>query len=224
MQEKAVFDVSGMTCSSCAQGINRHLTKKGLHDIDIDFESGIVEVSIDEKTSREDIIREINSLGYQARLKGDLFETSGFIVWIKTLEARFILSLLFTTPLLLHMYMSLPLLHDPLFQFLMCLPVFIIGLIHFGRSAWGSVKHSQPNMDVLIMLGSGAAFIYSFVGWILYAGSPEVHNFLFFETCATIITLVLLGNIIEKRSLKRTQSALEALSKIQPLHARLNRQ
>ncbi len=216
MQEKAVFDVSGMTCSSCAQGINRHLQKKGLKEIDIDFESGMVEVVLNDRITEEEVIKEINSLGYTARKQGSPVPTSTLLLWFQSLEARFAISLIFTFPLFLHMYVSWQPLQLPLTQFILCLPVLLIGIFHFGKSAWGSVKHGQPNMDVLIMLGSGAAFLYSVVGWMINGNNQSLHNYLFFETCATIITLVLLGNIIEKRSLKKTQHALEELSKIQP--------
>ena len=65
------------------------------------------------------------------------------------------------------------------------------------------------------MMGSGAAFIYSLVGTYLYSGTHEVHNYIFYETTATIITLVLLGNVIEHRSVKQTTSAIGELSKLQ---------
>ena len=73
-------------------------------------------------------------------------------------------------------------------------------------------------MDVLIMMGTTAAFAYS-LGTILNWGTDEVHQFLFFETTATIITLVFLGNLLEKRSVKQTTSAIKELSAMQKLIA-----
>ncbi|MFN8153156.1 MAG: cation-translocating P-type ATPase [Bacteroidia bacterium] len=219
MSEKTILEVTGMTCSSCAQGINRHLTKKGLKDVDINFESGEVEVDLQHLLSAEEVIAEIRSLGYGARLKGESESGQTIWNWFSKLESRFIIALFFTVPLFLHMFSGLSLLHEPLVQLFLCVPVFIIGLIHFGKSAWGSVKHFQPNMDVLIMLGSGAAFLYSVLGLLLYSSTGELHQYLYFETTATIITLVLLGNIIEKNSLKKTQNALSALAKLQPAKA-----
>ena len=60
-------------------------------------------------------------------------------------------------------------------------------------------------MNVLIFIGSSAAFIYSIFGWIIFGESTETHNYLFFETSATIITLVLLGNVFRKINLYRKQ-------------------
>jgi Cu+-exporting ATPase len=71
-------------------------------------------------------------------------------------------------------------------------------------------------MDVLITIGSGSAMIYSIVGSVLFYGTPQAHHYLFFETAATIITLVLLGNVIEQRSVKETGSAIRQLGALQP--------
>ncbi|MHB8209448.1 heavy metal translocating P-type ATPase, partial [Mucilaginibacter sp.] len=79
----------------------------------------------------------------------------------------------------------------------------------------GSVKNGVPNMDVLIFVGSSAAFIYSLVGTIENLGE----QYQFYETCATIITLVLLGNVFEKRSVTQTTSAVKDLVKIQQVTA-----
>jgi Cu+-exporting ATPase len=83
--------------------------------------------------------------------------------------------------------------------------------MQFGKSAFGSVRIGVPNMDVLIFIGSTSAFIYSIIGMYLYE-AHEAHNYLFFETTATIITLVLLGNVLEHRSVKQTTTAIKDLS------------
>ncbi|MFX3626102.1 MAG: heavy metal translocating P-type ATPase [bacterium] len=104
----------------------------------------------------------------------------------------------------------------PEVQFVLCLPVMVIGITHFGKSAYHSTRVGAPNMDVLIFLGSVSAFVYSIWGSIEFNGLPEQSNYLFFETAATIITLVLLGNVFEHRAVKRTTTAIEDLNKLQP--------
>jgi Cu+-exporting ATPase len=111
-------------------------------------------------------------------------------------------------------------LQDPLLQFTLCVPVYIIGLLYFGKSAWSSLKIGIPNMDVLIFIGSSAAFIYSIYGWLIFGGETEMHNYLFFETTATIITLVLLGNVLENKSVKKTTTAIKELVAIQEVIAK----
>jgi Cu+-exporting ATPase len=220
MQEKIVLNVSGMTCSSCAQGIHKHLAKKGFEEIQVNFEGGEVEFVVPENSSTEKAIREINSLGYSASNKGDVVKSSKLQQVLQNPTLRFLICCLFTVPLLAHMFVDYPLLHQPSFQFLLSTPVFLIGVFHFGKSAWGSVKSGSPNMDVLITMGSGSAYLYSIAGWIIYGRSENVMQYMFFETTATIITLLLLGNLIERSTLKRTQSSLEFLTRIQPQTAR----
>jgi len=220
--EKAILKVEGMTCSSCAQGISRQLQKKGLQEVLVSFDSGEVEFTATGAEQLQTAIDEITGLGYKVikeaagNGKKGMFEIAG------KMEFRFALCLVFTLPLVAPMFFhGLDFLHRSLVQFILCLPVLITGILVFGRSAWGAIRSRQPNMDVLISIGSLSAFVYSCAGWALYSGTPEVIDYLFFETTAVIITLLLLGNLIERRSLKKTQEALTHLSQMQPRLARL---
>ena len=217
--EKTVLNVEGMTCSNCALGISKYLQKQGLQDVNVDFSSGEVEFEAIEKNKIPELIKGINKLGYHVvntSLSGEKEGTRRFF----TTEKKFFISLFFTLPLFLHMFLPFHLLHDPWFQLMLATPVYLIGVFHFGRSAWASLKTGIPNMDVLIFIGSSAAFFYSLTGTILYAGTDAVNNFLFYETAAVIITLVLLGNLLEQKSVARTTSAVEDLAKLQPLIAK----
>ncbi|HKR04157.1 MAG TPA: cation-translocating P-type ATPase [Bacteroidia bacterium] len=218
MPERTTINVEGMTCASCAMSITRLLEKKGLKEVNVNVATGEVAFA-DGNISLTEITSGINNLGYNVVKKsegGVAAKEKG----LSALEKKFLIALGFTIPLLAHMVFHWKPLHHPLVQMILCIPVIIIGLSHFGKSALASLKHGIPNMDVLIALGSTMAFIYSVFGMILYNGSPDVQKYLFFETAATIITFVLLGNIIEKRSLKQTTSAIEELSKLQPLTAK----
>ena len=77
----------------------------------------------------------------------------------------------------------------------------------------------MPNMDVLVFIGASAAFVYSIIGWVFY--TDTVHDYLFFETCSSIVTLVLLGNYLEEYTVKTTASSLSALIKLQKTNAKL---
>lgn len=135
-------------------------------------------------------------------------------------EKKFWWSAIFTVPLLLHMVLPFSFLHNPVVQLLLCIPVMIIGWSFFGKSAWGSVKAGLPNMDVLVFVGSASAFIYSVAGMVMYSDTQEVHQYLFFETAAAIITFMMLGNVFEQRSVRRTTFALHELNKLQPQTAK----
>ena len=118
------------------------------------------------------------------------------------------------------MFISWNLLHDPIFQIVASLPVYVVGFSYFGRSAYHSVKNGVPNMDVLIFVGSFSAFVYSIAGLFMFWGTHDIHNYLFFETGTTIITLVLLGNLMEKNAVKRTTNEMNELNKLRNIKAR----
>ena len=213
--EHITLKIEGMDCANCALGITRKLGKSGHEDIHVDFATGEASLVMAENATLNDVIHDIEKLGYHV-VKGE--EKRQFF----GIEAKFWFCLVFTVPLFFG-HMLFP--HDswianPWTQLLLCIPVFAVGVMHFGKSALGSVKSGVPNMDVLIFIGSTAAFGYSLAGMLTVNDPHLVHNYMFFETAATIITLVLLGNVLEHRSVKRTTSAISELSSLQPETAR----
>ena len=213
---KITFLVDGMTCSNCALGIKKHLISKGLKNPEVSFSTSEVSYNSD-KYSENQVKDFIKNLGYTIIEKDNKIKYS-------VQEKLFLFSSIFTFPLLLHMFLPQgSILHDPIVQFIICTPVFVCGFYFFGKSALKSIKSATLNMDVLITLGSTAAYIYSTYGCFFYNGTEDVHNFLFFETSATIITLVLLGNVLEKRSVKQTTTSIEELSNIQITQAKIER-
>lgn len=219
MSDKTLLNVEGMTCSNCALGVSRMLEKKGLKDVSVDFTTGEVTFEEIEAEKLPEVISGIRQLGYSVTEPEAGGTGAAKENFYRSLEFRFLISVVFTLPLLLHMFVHHPLLHNPWFQLFMAFPVYLIGMFYFGKSAWNSLKTGIPNMDVLITIGSSAAFLYSVAGMVLHLGTPEMQQFLFFETAATIITLVLMGNIIEKRSVKKTTTAIRELAAMQPAFA-----
>jgi Cu+-exporting ATPase len=206
------LNVTGMHCNNCALSIHRMLEKKGLQNILVDFAGEEVKFSTTDNAVIPGIINDIEGLGFHVV---DDIATHREKFYQKV-ENKLIFCAIFTAPLLLHMVLPWHLLHNSYFQLMLCLPVFAVGCVHFGKSAYNSVKGGVPNMDVLIFIGSTAAFIYSLVGTIKNLGEA----YQFYETCATIITLVLLGNLFEKRSVTQTTSAVKDLVKFQQVEAR----
>ncbi len=205
------LNVTGMHCNNCAISVHKLLEKKGLHHIFVDFASEEVKFSTPDEAVVPGVIKDIEGLGY--KVVADM--NNHHEPFYDKVENKFLFSLVFTVPLLLHMVLPWHFLHNPIVQLILCLPVFILGCLHFGKSAINSLKGGVPNMDVLIFVGSSSAFIYSLIGTVQHLGD----NYLFYETCATIITLVLLGNVFEKRSVSQTTSAVKDLVKIQLVNA-----
>ncbi len=199
-----------MTCNNCAAGISKSLKKAGFQDADASFIDGEVTFTLIEGRKAQEAIDNIEGLGYAVK-EGSAEGSRGLAL----IEKKFIFSVIFTIPLFMHMFVP----HDwwlnhPLVQIALCTPVYAVGFWHFGKSAWGSLKAGVANMDVLIFMGSSSAFAYSLVGTWMYWGSHEVHNYMFFETAATIITLVLLGNVLEHRSVQQTTKNLGELTRM----------
>lgn len=214
------LQVEGMDCSSCALGITKNLQKNGMENVYVDFATGEASFLLKDKSKLQTVINGIQSIGYKVVDSNYREEQEGKM---SIVEKRFYITLPFTLVLFLG-HMLLPhdfILNQGYVQLLICVPVFVIGIMQFGKSAWGSLKSGVPNMDVLIFIGSSSAFIYSIIGLILYSNSHTAHTYLFFETTASIISLVLLGNVLEHRSVKQTTSAIRELSAIQVSTAKI---
>ncbi|MFT4524407.1 MAG: Cu+-exporting ATPase [Granulosicoccus sp.] len=203
--------VEGMTCANCAQSLTKHLTSEGYSDVDVNFAKGELVMSSDQSVDLERLSKEIGKAGF--KYTGLKYEKQKG--GMSSIEKKFLFTLPFTIPLLLHMIPGVPFVGDPLVQLVLSLPVVILGWWHFGRSAFFSLKTGVPNMDVLIFIGSTAAFAYSLTGTLLFWETEAAHTYMFFETAATIVTLVLLGNVLEHRSVKQTTTAITSLEKLQ---------
>lgn len=208
-QATVALQVKGMNCANCALGIEKYLKKTGFEDARVDFTNEEVLFEQLDAEQLPEIIEGIESLGFEVV---DEEEGKEVEEGMSRLEKIFLFCLIWTLPLLLHMFVDWTWLHNPYIQLALSLPVFVAGMYHFGKSAWGSLKTGVPNMDVLISIGATAAFFYSLYGTLLQLGP----DFLFYETAASIITLVLLGNVMEHRSVKKTTSAIQELSSLQP--------
>jgi Cu+-exporting ATPase len=198
--------VEGMDCASCASNITKFLEKKGLQQVNVNFSSGDVEFEqpVDE-VPLELVVEGINKLGYH------VVQDDKKSFW--TLDRKLIFCAIFTIPLLgshLLMMAGIHVLQNGWVQFALALPVYIVGFLHFGKTSLGALRNRSTHMDILIFIGSTAAFVYSTIG--LLKNDPNLY---FFETSATIITLVLLGNWFEKRAVKQTTTAIEDLTKLQ---------
>ncbi|GAA4794467.1 heavy metal translocating P-type ATPase [Olivibacter ginsenosidimutans] len=207
-QDKLVeLHVTGMHCNNCALSVHKLLEKKGYANVFVSFANEEVKFTSHDEVNLPQVIDAIEGLGFKVQQENQEVK-SGFL---SEIEHKFLFALVFTIPLFLHMFLPFHWLHQPYVQLALCLPVFILGCAYFGKSAINSIKGGVPNMDVLIFVGSTSAFVYSLIGTLLALGP----SYLFYETTATIITLVLLGNVFEKRSVIQTTSAVKDLIKIQ---------
>jgi Cu+-exporting ATPase len=226
--EKIEWKVDGMDCTNCALTITRYLQKEGMKDVKVNFIGGDVNFELNGNKSKEELSKGIADLGYHVVDDGqqatDNRKTAnGWSIVRRPLSfanhlQRFIFCLPFTAVLMLHMLpWHIHFLMNPWIQLVICLPVFFVGMSYFGVSAFKSLRRGVPNMNVLIAIGALAAFIYSLVGTLGNYGM----DYVFYETTATIITLVFLGEWVEHKAVSTTQKELNKLAANQKLMANM---
>ena len=215
------WKVEGMDCANCALTISSYLKKQGMQEVKVNPVSGDVLFERNGSAVSDDALKKgISDLGYTVvGADADGHDHShphshGMNKFLRYL----LICLPFTLVLMLHMLpVHIHWLMNPWLQLALCLPVYIVGMNFFGRSALKGLVNGIPNMNVLIALGATAAFGYSLAGTLLNLGE----TYLFYETAATIITLVFLGNYLEDVSVATTQRALNKLAKSQQVMANM---
>jgi P-type Cu+ transporter len=219
--EKVQWKVEGMHCANCALTINKYLQKKGAANITVNPIDGDVRFDVNGGATNKQLAEGVESLGYKVQYtdKVKQKDKASFLTPVLTNDInRFWFCLPFTVLLMLHMFgLHIPVLMNPWVQLILALPVYTVGMMSFGKSGWKSLKNRLPNMNVLVSIGSSAAFLYSLIGTIFGLGE----GYLYFETTATIITLVSFGEYLEHASIKSTQKALKALVKSQKVMANM---
>ncbi|MCP3738107.1 heavy metal translocating P-type ATPase [Rossellomorea sp. BNER] len=228
MSEKAEFDISGMTCAACANRIEKRLNKlEGVQNATVNFalESAQVEYNPDE-VSVQDMKEAIKKLGYRLEQKQ---EAKGEKVdhrqkEIEKQKGKFIFSAILSLPLLWAMvshfeftsFIWLPeMFMNPWVQLALATPVqFLVGG-QFYVGAYKALRNKSANMDVLVALGTSAAYFYSIYLSILSIGSDAHMVELYFETSAVLITLIILGKLFEAKAKGRSSEAIKKLMGLQ---------
>lgn len=218
MNETVNWKVKGMSCTNCALTIHKYLEGRGLHNVKVNFIGGDVSFDKDERVAEKEIQKGIDALGYHVENGTGEESKPAKKFFINHLQ-RFLFCALFTLPLMLHMIpgVHIHVLMNPYVQLALTVPVYTVGMGFFGRSAIKSLLKGIPNMNVLIALGATAAFVYSLYGTL----TGQAENYMFYETTATIITLVFFGNYLEDKSVETTQTALKKLVVSQKITANM---
>jgi Cu+-exporting ATPase len=222
------FYVSGMHCASCAANIQRTLTKlPTVQSASVNFANEQATVILDNTQDqsakmKEHIEEAVAKLGYQAHMEQE--DTTDIahahhMEELGALRLQLKVSGVLTVLLLLGaMVPGTPIwLSHPLIQAVMATPVQFWAGRRFYQSAWSALQNRTTNMDTLIALGTSIAFGYSLVSLIFMSALEEMGLplHLYFETSATIITLVLLGKFLEIRAKRQASSAISELLNLQ---------
>lgn len=209
------LDITGMSCEACAARITKLLNKLPIEEAVINSitNSGVVHFK-NGLVTEEEIIKQVEKAGYGATVVKDEDNViNRDDKELKGLKRDLIISLIFTIPLFSAMFFHMAGMHIFLLngwvQLALAIPVqFYIGR-RFYKGAFNSIRGGGANMDVLIVMGTSAAFFFSLYHTII--GSSE----LYYESSAVIITLILLGKYFEKRAKTRTTDAINKLMELQ---------
>ena len=234
------FKISGMTCSACANRIEKVVSKMdGVKEANVNFATEKLSVSYDaDAINFGDIKAKVEKAGYKliredeqkVEEKRKKLDEKGKLLW------RLILSLIFAVPLLTitmgHMVgMPLPKIIDPMMnplnfaiiQLVLTIPVMIIGY-KFYYIGYKNLFKLSPNMDSLIAIGTSAAFIYSLYGtYKIYTGDGSYAMSLYYEAAVTILALITLGKYLEAISKGKTSQAIKKLMGLAPKTATIVR-
>ncbi|MGO2108459.1 heavy metal translocating P-type ATPase [Staphylococcus equorum] len=232
LTEKAELDVIGMTCAACSNRIEKVLNRDaGVEHANVNLTTENATIAYNpEMTSIDDLIKEIQKIGYDAKPKQAASEKSSQKEQeLKHKRTKLIISAILAAPLLLTMFvhlfgMQIPhIFMNPWFQFALATPVqFIIGW-QFYVGAYKNLRNGSANMDVLVALGTSAAYFYSLYEMIKWLNFTNYTPHLYFETSAVLITLILFGKYLETRAKTHTTNALSELLNLQAKEARVLR-
>jgi copper-exporting ATPase len=234
--KNSTFNVTGMSCASCARTVENALNKNEDIKASVNIATEKVNIEYDEnKYNFEKIKKIVENSGYglvetlSEEQKMQMYEDK-----IKSLKNKLILAAVFAIPLIYismgHMMgIHLPDIVNPkknaaiysIVQLLLTIPVVYAGKDFFIHGFKNLVRKS-PTMDSLIAMGASAAIIYSlYATYMTITVDPEYHMNLYFESAGTIITLILLGKLLEARTKGQTSSAIKKLIGLQPKKAKI---
>lgn len=214
--QQVAWKVEGMTCSNCALSISKYLDKQGMKGVKVNPIDGEVSFSTEAAQPLAPLQAGIENLGYKVLGQQQTDTAAPNSFFLQNPKGRLLFCALFTLPLMAHMLpWHIHVLMNPWVQLALCMPVFAVGMWYFGKSAYKSLLSGVANMNVLVTLGALAAFAYSLAGTLGQWGA----EYQFYETTASIITLVMLGNYLEAASIQRTQKAVQQLAQQQKVMA-----
>lgn len=225
-QQQLELQLGGMTCASCAGRIERALGKQpGVVTVSVNLASERASLRVLAGTEPAALIAAVQAAGYQASPVAAQGDSDSQADSLRRERRQLLLALLLSLPL------AAPMLLEPLFakgfgghwmlpawlQFALATPVQFYCGARFYRAGWHAARAGSGNMDLLVAIGTSAAFGLSlYLWWQAHAGH-EPH--LYFESAAVVISLVLLGKHLESRGKRQTGAAIRALQALRPQRA-----
>lgn len=233
-----VYNISGMTCASCSSAVERVTRKlEGVETSQVNLATNKMTITYDETVLKpEDIIRKVDRAGFgaeqaveenkeQRKAEEEEKEEARHII-----KRRLILAIVLAVPLLYismgHMVpwpMPLPAflsMETSPMNFALAQLILTTGVLICGRKfyivGFKTLFRGHPNMDSLVAIGTGSAFIYSLIMTIIIPSNPHAVHSLYYESAAVVVTLVMLGKYMESRSKGKTSEAIRKMMELAP--------
>ncbi len=227
---KASFGVEGMTCANCVGRVERSLRKvPGVSEVSVNLATSRADVRFDPtKVTTQILFQQVKDAGYvPVVLKTGQVEPSGEIAILKNdliLATVFgiPLVLLAMVPMLLPVAMAFQMRLNPsegfwnLILMLLATPVMVGPGRRFFKRGWSALKDLSPDMNTLVMIGTGSAYFYSALVTLAPGLFPVGSRHVYFEASAVVIALVLLGKFLEARAKGKSGEAIGKLLKLRP--------
>lgn len=203
--EDVELPIAGMTCAACARTIERQLSSTdGVTQASVNFATRTASVKYDKsRTSLAHLVNAVEEIGFQVPQES---QDESEAAEARELRLRLLIAAVFAIPVFVLGMLE----KFPVVQFFLTIPVLAYSGRAFYRDAWVAARHASANMNTLIALGTGAAFLYS--TWVVATGGMDVY----FEAAAVITVLILFGRLLEARARGRASDAIRRLMHLQP--------
>jgi len=222
---KEQYKVSGMTCASCAISIETYLKpQKGVDAVAVNYPNQSVTITYDEKIiSLETISKKVKEIGFKLITGNSKDTKKEFEILEKkrliSLKKKLIFAAIFSIPVfMMSMFLKGKIPYENWIMMALALPVLFYSGSEFYTIAWKRLKKFSTNMDTLVALSTGIAFLFSVFNTLnpQYFLSKGLTPHVYFESAVIIITLILLGRFFEEKAKSKTSSAIKKLMGLQP--------
>ena len=223
---KKTFPVTGMSCASCANSVEKVIKmQKGVVSANVNFANNTALVEFDTDIAKTDSLkRAVQSVGYDIMVS-DQTTTANQVEAVnqqsyKTLKIKVLWAVICSIPLVaLGMFgMDKPLPYTNYISWALATPVVVVLGKQFFIGAWKQAKHRAANMDTLVALSTGIAYMFSVFNTLfpIYFTNKGLEAGVYFEASAVVITFILLGKLLEDKAKSNTSSAIKNLMGLQP--------
>lgn len=228
MSTTKTFPVAGMSCAACAVSVEKALSNsEGVNSAHVNFADHTVQVELDDAVVLDDIVKSVQDAGYDLLIPDSADnDTEAVYEQVRELQEQHYQALKFKTR-------GAVVFAIPIFTLSMLIPeqswtnwalmvLTIPVLVWFGRSfyvnAWKQAKHFNANMDTLVAVSTGVAFLFSLFNTILpsWLISHGMEPHVYYEAAAVIVAFVLIGKLLESRATSQTSDAIKGLLDLQP--------